>query len=107
MNQNIDKEFSFDFEGIGIAITSDDEFEDVPTTNSYTYEFELYVDGKLESTSKFPINYTIRRNTAFWKYQLPNGKHDVTIKILNPTENAELLILDVVIYSDKHSNPKY
>jgi hypothetical protein len=107
LNQKIDKEFSFDFEGIGFAITYDDELEDVPTTNSYTHEVELYVDGKLESTSKFPINYTIRKNTAFWKYQLPNGKHVVTIKILNPTENAELLFRDVVIYNDKPANPKY
>lgn len=99
-----EEEFSFEIDGVGFSILgSANKLKE----DDYTFEAELYVDGKLISTSKLPTNYTTRKNSLFWKYQLPEGKHNVNIKILNPTDKAELSIRDVVIYSDKPPNPKY
>ncbi|MFC2083518.1 ADP-ribosylglycohydrolase family protein [Bacteroidota bacterium] len=102
--KEIEKEFSFDFEGIGFAITGEAEKQQ---EDDYTFETELYVDKKLISTSSLPTNYTTRKNTLFWKYQLPIGKHNVRIVILNPTDKAVLNIGYIVIYNDKPVNQKY
>ena len=99
----LEKEHTFEFEGIGFFILGEIEAED----DSHTFEAELYIDGELVSTSKLPSNYNSRKNTLFWKYQLPMGKHTVKIVLLNPSDKADLNLGDAVIYSDKPSNPKY
>ncbi|MGB5847656.1 MAG: ADP-ribosylglycohydrolase family protein [Ignavibacteriaceae bacterium] len=96
-------EFMFDFEGVGFAVTGNVEAKE----DSHVIEAELYIDRNLISSSLLPANEIKRKNTLFWKYQLPMGKHNVSIKILNPTVDAELLIRDAVIYSNKPSKPKY
>jgi len=65
------------------------------------------VDGELITTSKLPTNYTTRKNTLFWKYQLPKGKHSVKIVVLNSTDKIFLNLSDAIIYSDAPANPKY
>ena len=81
---------SFDFEGIGFAVNGDIDGYSKGGENNYTLEAELYVDGELITTSKLPNNYTTRKNTLFWKYQLPKGKHDVKIVVLNATDEVSL-----------------
>ncbi len=105
---NVDNEITFDFEGIGFAVNGSLEgFSNGEKENNYTLEAELYVDGKLISTSKLPNNFTTRKNPLFWKYQLPKGKHNVKIIVLNSTDKVSLNIRDALIYSDKPANPKY
>jgi len=101
-------EFSFDFEGIGFAINGELKgWLKEGEGDTYILEAELYVDGELISTSKLPNNYTTRKNTLFWKYQLPKGKHNVKIVVLNATDKVSLSISDAIIYSDKPANPKH
>jgi hypothetical protein len=106
--KDAEKAYTFDFEGIGFAVNGDiTGYLKGEKDDKYTLEAELYVDGKLISTSKLPNNYTTRKNTLFWKYQLPKGKHTVKIVVLNPTDKVTLNLSDAIIYSDKPGNPKY
>jgi hypothetical protein len=83
LDLNVNKdETTFEFEGIGFAVNGDIKGYSDGKDGFYTLEAELYVDDELVSTSKLPNNYTTRKNTLFWKYQLPNGKHNVKIIVL-------------------------
>ena len=44
---------------------------------------------------------TLRRYELAWTYQLPNGKHNVRLKILNPSKEHEIRAGDAIIYVDK------
>jgi len=104
LSTKFSNETSFEFEGIGFVTTGSiqkhgDEDE--------TYEVEMYIDGKLVETSKLPTNYTIRKDPLFWKYQLPNGKHTVRLKVLNPSYKAYIQLGDLIVYSDKPANPEF
>lgn len=98
-------EATIEFEGIGFVITgSAQKNED---KDDYVFEVEMSIDGKLIETSKLPTQWLIRKNTAFWRYQLPNGKHTVHLKILNQTDGAFIQLNDLLVYSDQPSQPKY
>jgi hypothetical protein len=56
------------------------------------------VDGKLVESATWPTNFVKRRFYLFWKYELPDGQHSVTVKILNPSENAHVLLDGITIY---------
>jgi hypothetical protein len=106
--KKVENETTFEFEGIGFAVNGDIKgWSKGEEDNIYTLEAELHVDGELVTTSKLPNNYTTRKNTLFWKYQLPKGKHTVRIVVLNATDEISLEVSDAIIYSDKPSNPKY
>jgi hypothetical protein len=92
-------EISFEFEGIGFAIAGPPNIKDYGERN-HVFETEMYVDGNLVEKAKLPTATNLRRFTPFWKYQLPKGKHNVEIKILNPVDYANIEIKYVVIYDD-------
>jgi hypothetical protein len=104
LNFNLNGEESFEFDGIGFAVTGTAE---KTGKKDYTCRVEMRIDGKLIETSDLPTNYLIRKNTLFWKYQLPAGKHEVRFKILNPSKKVNLHFADVVIYDNKPHLPKY
>ena len=111
----ITDEYIFEFEGVGFAIDPDPfyfekmgVFEEMDEEREdYVFDTDLYVDGELVSTQKLPVNYTLRRNTFFWKYQLPNGKHQVRIVLKNPTDKTSLQIQKIIIYDDQPRNLKH
>ena len=104
LNVTLKDEYTFSFEGIGFALTGKVQKKG---KEDYIFKVEMYIDGKLDQVSELPTNFTIRKNTPFWKYQLPMGKHTVRFKVLNPTDKAEFHLGDAVIYSNKPSKPKY
>ena len=102
---------SFEFEGIGFVVIGSiskwfkDGYDN--EEESYTLHSEMYVDGELVTTSYLPNNYTTRKNTLFWKYQLPKGKHTVKIIVLNANEEVGLNITEAIIYDNKPNDLKY
>jgi hypothetical protein len=62
---------------------------------------EMYIDGELIETAKWPTEFTKRRFYLFWKYQLQPGNHFVEIRVLNPTEMADISLETLVLYDDK------
>jgi hypothetical protein len=98
LNINLTDEASFQFEGIGFAVSGK-----AVTNNKidHTFEVEMYIDGTLVAKTTLPTNFTTRKFIPFWKYQLPTGKHTVRFKVLNPRDKAEIRLENAVIYSDK------
>jgi hypothetical protein len=99
IRKNLMSELTFEFEGIGFVVRA--ETGKWPSEEKYVAQTELYIDGKLAEKVELPASYTTRRYEAYWKYQLPNQKHSVRIKILNPDEKYPIRLDEVIIYSDK------
>jgi hypothetical protein len=59
----------------------------------------MYIDGKPDESIKLPMKNSSRRLEPAWKYQLLEGKHNVTLKWLNPKPEYEIRINDIVVYS--------
>lgn len=103
IHQLLKDEYSFDFEGVGFVVTGETAKWDrqFPTMTPYIFNAELYVDGKLLETVALPVNYITRRYDLFWKYQLPQGKHTVRMKLLNPSPDHPCRLNEVLIYAEK------
>jgi len=69
--------------------------------DEYVAELEIYIDGKLDEKVKMPMKNTSRRLEPAWKYQLPEGKHNVRLKWINPKSEYEIRINDIMVYSEK------
>jgi hypothetical protein len=98
--KTINNEIVFEFEGIGFALAAPPDGRKFGKT-SYVFDTEMYIDGVLVEKAKLPTEINQRRFTPFWRYQLPNGKHQVVIKILNPTDDARIEYIHAIIYGDK------
>jgi len=99
-------EIAFEFEGIGFAVVSPPNLKDYGD-KTVIFETEVYIDGKLTEKVKLPTAENKRRFTPFWKYQLPKGKHSVSIKIINPVDYAQPEIKYAIIYDDKPFEVKF
>ena len=62
-------------------------------------EFEVYVDGQKLEQIKMPTSFTTRRHEVAWKYELPEGKHQVKLKLLNPQEGYQVRVDNLLVYS--------
>jgi hypothetical protein len=69
----------------------------------YVAELDIYIDGKLDEHVKMPMKNTSRRLEPAWKYQLAEGKHNVTLKWINPKPEYEIRINDIMVYSEKQA----
>ena len=99
----VSSEYTFGFEGTGFIITGTADYRNDKKT-PYVFVAELYVDGKKVETANLPTSYNTRRNEIFWKYELPNQKHQVTVKLLNPNADHKLDLSEYIVFSDKPVN---
>jgi hypothetical protein len=99
-------EISFEFEGIGFALAGPPNLKDLGEKN-HVFETEMYIDGEKVESAKLYTATNKRRFTPFWRYQLSKGKHNVSIKILNPVEYANIEIRYAIIYDDKPYTVSY
>lgn len=98
-NQDI-KDVSFEFEGTGFILAGEAEKKSDKDPD-YIFDAEMYIDGKKVETAKIPTNYTTRRHELFWKYELPEGKHSVNIKVLNPDTRYKFNTYRYIVFSGK------
>ena len=96
------KELTFTFNGTGFILNGEAR-NNRDVTDDYVFEAEMSIDGKKVETAKLPTNFTTRRHDLFWQYQLPMGKHTVTVKVLNPSANHSLASTFMIVFSDKPS----
>ncbi len=92
-------EISFDYEGTGFVLKG--ETARWESKSDYVINAELYVDGQKTETIKLPVQFTTRRHELCWKYDLPEGKHYVQVKILNPSPDYPVFNTEALIYSNK------
>jgi len=62
-------------------------------------QLEMSIDGGEAESFKMPTSFAKRRHEIAWKYQLPEGKHRVFIKLLNPAPGFRVDVGDLVVYS--------
>lgn len=99
-------EFTFEFEGTGF-ILSGEAAKKRDVKEDYTFEAEMYIDEQKVETAKFPTNFTTRRHELFWQYELPNRKHKVVIRLLNPNDKYSFNYHECIIFSDKPVTQKH
>ncbi len=92
-------EAGFEFSGTGFVIRGDASAYD--SKSDYVFQAELYIDGIKESIIQLPVSYTTRRYELAWKYDLPDGKHTVKLKILNPSSEHKVRVDNALIYTSK------
>ncbi|MBA7590770.1 hypothetical protein ES708_32907 [subsurface metagenome] len=73
----------------------------------YTFNVEMYIDGDLTETVKLPTKFQARRFYLFWRYQIPEGEHEVILKLLNPTDKADLRLEYVDVYGNDPFKAEY
>ncbi|MEY4539757.1 MAG: hypothetical protein RLZZ306_1514 [Bacteroidota bacterium] len=104
IGKDLESEYEFDFEGIGFVLRGEASMKNATGwefKDSFKYQMEIYIDGKLTETAELPVNYTIRRNEIAWKYQLKDEKHHVKLRILNPSPTHTCRMWELVWYSGK------
>lgn len=90
-------EFSFEMEGSGFVLTGSAlKGNDLP---DLVLEADVFVDGELFETLKMPTQTLIRRNDIAWQYDLPGGKHTISLKARNIPEGYQIHAGDVLVYS--------
>jgi len=90
---------SFNYEGTGFVLRG--ESADWSSNTDFVSDTELYIDGKLTEKPELPANYTTRRYELCWNYELSKGKHEVQLKILNPSNKVTIRNVEAVYYTDK------
>jgi hypothetical protein len=102
------QELELEFEGIGIVMKGrarhvdyDNEYAlltDAQTLDNYKLLVEFYIDGKLSKTMSLPLYFIERAHELFFEYELPEGKHRLKLKVLNPHEKVYLDVWNVITY---------
>ncbi|MCP9768554.1 ADP-ribosylglycohydrolase family protein [Lacihabitans sp. LS3-19] len=98
-NVNLKDEYSFDFEGTGFVVKG--EMAKWASESQYVFEVEVYLDDKLIEKALLPTSFKDRRHEIAWKYDIPKGKHQVKLKILNPSQTLDCRVSEVLVYSDQ------
>ena len=96
-------EISFEYEGAGFVLKG--ESGHWGNHDAVVINAELYVDGKIAETIKLPVNFTTRRHELCWNYDLPQGKHSIKFKLLNPSPNYSISDTEVIIYTNTKPTP--
>ena len=91
-------ELEFDFSGVGFVLTGGVQ-QLGNNADSSTLELEMTVDNLTPEKFGMPSDFKRRRHDVAWKYQLPEGAHHITIKLLNPTPVFWVNTGDLVVYS--------
>ncbi len=102
VDKTLVEEYAFEFDGIGFVIRG----EARPIKGSswdykgdFFFNAELYIDGIKTESFTLPVSYTTRRLELCWRYQLPKMKHNIRIKLLNPSPDYEVRMTDILIYN--------
>ena len=90
---------TFEFEGTGFVLRGEAIRRDMNRPDA-VLKVNLYLDGELvEKAAAFPTYFHDRRLDIFWKYQLPEGKHQVKVEVIKDGANALLKSWDYIVYS--------
>lgn len=100
IKKRLNEKFDFDFEGVGFVLVGSAKKVDKNSVN-INIPIEVMIDGKKMSEFNMPTNYLHRKDEVYWIYDLPRGKHNVSII---QTESKEGYYIDIeyaLIYSDE------
>ncbi|MGV8096030.1 MAG: ADP-ribosylglycohydrolase family protein [Mangrovibacterium sp.] len=101
---NKNPEISFEMQGCGFVITGGARKEQQLT--DVKLEVDVYADGQFLETVKLPTQSLVRRHDVAWKYDLPEGKHIITLKARSIPEGYSVYAGDAVLYSTSDPGSK-
>jgi hypothetical protein len=96
-----DKPYTAEFEGTGVVVRG----EVRPLTSEYAgkeYEaiIEIRIDSSVAEVVHMPLKYAVRRTEIYWNYNLPDGRHAITVTHTNPDKSVAIRYFGLVVYSD-------
>lgn len=94
------KTLTFEFEGTGFVLRGEAVRKDHNLPDA-AVKAKLYIDGRWTEEASFPTAFHDRRLDIFWKYQLPQGKHQIKVEVIEDGANALLRSWDYIVYSGK------
>lgn len=97
VNRFVDPTAQIPFEGTGFALRGSVKAPD----EDYEACVEVTIDDSLSYTMYLPVSMARRSQEICWQYQLPKGKHTLSLEWLNPVEQGEVHCGEIIVYSDK------
>lgn len=104
IGKNLETDYEVEFEGNGFVLKGEAHPQNVSSwesTDEKVLKVEVYVDDKLLETAELPTKFSTRRHELFWKYQLPDQKHTLRLKMLDPNPNYICRLNEILWYSSK------
>ena len=92
------------FKGIGFVATGSVRTE---RDDNLIVDVEMWIDDQLAETISLSTAWIERRETLFWKYQLPRAQHTIRFKVLNPKDDVVIEFGDMIVYDNKPIETKY
>lgn len=102
-------EMHFEFEGTGVVLRGGIGNMNVKnvyalngpeqTMNGFQLETEFFLDGESLGIILQPLAFQSRNLELFHKYELRPGRHELVMKILNPREDIQMRVGDLIVYS--------
>ncbi|MCY1722755.1 ADP-ribosylglycohydrolase family protein [Prolixibacteraceae bacterium Z1-6] len=89
------QEVKIEFTGCGFALTGWAK----STIGDADIKLEISIDGADAEQFVMPTLFSKRRHELAWKYELPEGKHKINIKVLNPNPGVAIDVGDLIVYS--------
>jgi hypothetical protein len=105
IHQNMEKEYSTSFEGTGFVVRGEAQPKNSGNWDyfgDFVFNASISVDGNKPEIVALPISFTTRRHELFWNYQLADGKHNVVIKVLNPSPDFVVHLNNILVYKNKN-----
>lgn len=92
------KELTVEFTGNGFVLTGRAQKADKDGPDAVA-ELEMTVDDGTPEKITMPTNFARRKHEIAWKYQLTEGAHKVTLKLLNPEPGFSVEAGDLLVYT--------
>jgi inosine-uridine nucleoside N-ribohydrolase len=102
LRRQVVDETSFEFEGIGFVVQGSARSEN---GQDQVIVVDVFIDDRLTETVELPTNLARRKYIPFWKYELPDGKHTVRLKVRNPSSGATMSLERAIVYGSKPARP--
>jgi len=108
LNEKV-QEIIVEFEGIGFVLKgnasklrsfpgtlANEALVSLPDENM---NLEVYIDGEFYESFNMSTDYRTRKFDVTWKYNMPDGKHKIQVKLLNPQKGYWINISELLTYS--------
>jgi len=104
LNHQLKDSYSYNFDGKGFVIRGKAR-KNGP--EDYVFDVEMSLDGEVIETVKMPTTFVDRRFYLFWRYELEETDHTIDLKVLNPTDKAEIYLQEILIYGSTPTLAEY
>ncbi len=104
LGERLPAESVLEFSGCGFAINGETRSLD---QRDHVLQVEMSIDDGPPEPISLPTAFLSRRPTLFWNYGLSDGSHRLRLKLLNPGEQADVYLRDMVVYVSRPVLPRF